>query len=172
MGLTQFAPINSGLVSSHSDYAEYDWRSQGIAGKVIWPPPATPWPNVARLRQAIAETQRLRGFVVDPDVDYYPLTAIVRDDSIWAAYQFHRAANNTGFVMVFRRPRASAEKLALHLRGLELASARQFAVKACMTYACGPETTMSGRELAALVVALNQSKSCLYEYRPAASQNA
>jgi alpha-galactosidase len=162
MGLTQFAPINSGLVSSHSGYAEYDWRSQGVAGKVIWPPPAIPWPNITTLKLAIAETKRLRAFVIDPEVDYYPLTPIVRDPSIWAAYQFHRASNQSGFALVFRRRTANTPNFTLCLRGLEADT--QFAVKTCRTYSCGPATQMTAAQLSTLVVSLDQRSSVLYEY--------
>eukprot|EP01051_Picozoa_sp_SAG22_P000050 SAG22_NODE_1_length_62449_cov_158.689270_50_plen_553_part_00 len=168
MGLTQFAPINSGLISTQSGYNEYTWRSQGIAGKVLFPPAKVPWPNITKLKQGIAETQRLREFVIDPDVDYYPLTPIVRDPGIWAAYQFHRAANSSGFVMVFRRRSANLKNMTVHLRGLAaapIAANRQFAVRACPTFEC-EEKAMTRAELSALSVTLDRPQSSiLYEYR-------
>jgi alpha-galactosidase len=162
MGLTQFAPINSGLVDCRSGWAEYDWRSSGIAGKVINLPPPAPWQNVARLDDAIAETKRLRAFVVDPDADYYPLTPISRDPTVWAAYQFSRAG--AGFVMAFRRKSCNEDSIVLRLRGLPPAGS--FAVRRCLTFTCDAEEPMTAAELGVLTVTLNATKqSVLFEYQ-------
>ena len=164
MGLTQFAPINSGLVDCRSGWAEYDWRSSGIAGKVLNRPPPAPWQNVARLDGAIAETKRLRAFVVDPDADYYPLTPINRDPTVWAAYQFNRAG--AGFVMAFRRKSCNEDSIVLRLRGLPPAGS--FAVRRCLTFTCDAEKPMTTAELGALTVTLNATRqSVLFEYQRA-----
>ena len=114
MGLSGFAPLSSGGVSS---WLPYPWRSSGIVGKTIdwgrsgWEVLLNDTLQMALLRAAVAETQRLRPLAIYGD--FYPLTPIALGGQ-WAAYQLHcpqdatqqggRCAAGAGAAFVFLRP--------------------------------------------------------------------
>lgn len=74
--------------------------------------------------------------------DYYPLTSIPRDNSIWVAWQFDRPEQGDGIVQVFRRADSIYEAARLKLRGLDAAA------KYKITRFDQPdETELTGKEL-------------------------
>ena len=76
-------------------------------------------PAVAMLmRNASAEARELEALASD-DADFWPLTPIVPDESIWAAWQLHRPHHDDGVVMYFRRSRATASNFAVPWVGLD-----------------------------------------------------
>jgi len=109
MGLTRWLPVNSGGMGS--DVSPYAWRSAGVAGKaLVWGQGG--WDAVTKsqagqsvdvgLPGALTESRRLAA-VVEGGADFWALTPVTPDDSIWAAYQLAEADGSAGFVMVFRR---------------------------------------------------------------------
>ena len=177
MGLSGFAPISSGGVEWVDPYT---WRSSGVTGKTAdwgeagWQTLMGNETALALLRAAVAETQRLRPAAIYGD--YYPLTPIAYDDSLWAAYQFHCSAARTGcpaggdsgWALVFRRPSTPPGPfyLALH----DIVTGGQYRVASFNeSYAETGSTVVSGAELAArdvwlLVAGGGSGSSLLVEY--------
>jgi hypothetical protein len=63
------------------------------------------------------ESERL-AVVVLGGADFWNLSPVDPDDTIWAAYQLHSVASNSGFVIAFRRIKAVAAAAAFPLVGL------------------------------------------------------
>ena len=128
-GLSAFLPIHSGgcpRLDGHTtsgpsgqpgltvECEPYVWRSCGGAiGKAIaWP--AATWASVAanstmaaRVRLAVAETQRLRSISTDVDANYWPLVMPINPTSNFLASQ-HSLGDECGFALIFRRPAQAA----------------------------------------------------------------
>ena len=112
MGLTGFAPVSAGGVAG---WDAYTWRSSGVVGKTIdwgragWQTLLAQPADMAALRAAVAETQRLRPAAIHGD--FFPLTP-VNVQAPWAAYQLHCPADAlpgtcapaSGALLVFARP--------------------------------------------------------------------
>lgn len=172
MGLSGFAPISSGGVAWVDPYT---WRSSGITGKTAdwgqsgWETLMSNSTALATLRVAVAETQRLRAAAIFGD--YYPLTPIVYDDTVWAAYQYHCngggtgcLSNDSGWVLVFRRP--STPSMQFHLSLFNIALDGAYHVRSYNeSYAItGEESSVPGSSLAFSDVYLAPSSSLLVEY--------
>jgi hypothetical protein len=52
--------------------------------------------------------------------DFWPLTPILADETIWAAWQLHRPTHDDGFVMYFRRAEASADSFSVPWVGVDV----------------------------------------------------
>ena len=76
--------------------------------------------------------------------DYYPLTALNRDNSVWVAWQFDRPQKGDGIVQVFRRKDSVYESARLKLRGLDPKAKYQFTR---IDQPSAPASTVSGEEL-------------------------
>ena len=81
----------------------YNFRSTATTGVAIGLDLQSPYVPLGELRKAIAELKELRPYWLG---DYYPLTPVTIRNDTWCAWQFHRADNNAGFAMFFRRPRS------------------------------------------------------------------
>jgi hypothetical protein len=167
MGLTQLAPISSGAVW---DVDPYQWRTAGVFGKTIswglkgWRRILANETLVSQLELAVAETRSLRPFMLE---DYYPLTHTNTNLSQWAAYQFHRGngaeGGEAGFAMYFRRPESTEPTMAAGL--LALTADTKYTVTLHHGYvASGSPKTMTGRDLIAVPIALEQNGCVLLRY--------
>jgi alpha-galactosidase len=179
MGLSGFAPISSGGVAWVDPYT---WRSSGVVGKTAdwgeagWQTLMANASALEQLQAAVAETQRLRPLAIFGD--YFPLTPIVYDDTLWAAYQFHCAGGSTrvtscptvngaGWAAVFRRPGVPPGPFHLALYGI--ATGGEYAVRwynESYTLS-GEEQAMPGTQLASWdlwLPALPTGSSLVLEY--------
>ncbi len=174
MGLSGFAPISSGGVSS---WLPYPWRSSGIVGKTIdwgragWEVLLNDTSEMALLRAAVAETQRLRPLAIFGD--YYPLTPIAQGGP-WGAYQVHcprdappgTCVAGAGFAYVFLRPTGPPfGSFVANLFAIEPAAA----CVATLRYGYSVNATLhtTGAQLAALNITFSggaTSESVLLEY--------
>lgn len=172
MGLSSFAPISSGGVVASDPYT---WRSSGIVGKTLdwgevgWQTVASNPSAMAQLRLAVAETQRLRPVAIYGD--YYPLTPIAYDNTLWAAYQFHCSAgvsgcpsSDAGFVIIFRRPQVAAGPFNLFLYQIELQGSYRVSWYNESYAETRTITNYSGFALAQQTIWLANSSSLLVEY--------
>lgn len=192
MGLSGFAPLSSGGVSS---WLPYPWRSSGITGKTIdwgragWEVLLNDTSQMALLRAAVAETQRLRPLAIFGD--FFPLTPIALGGGNWglewAAYQLHCPQNappprrvvaaggacvpGTGAAFVFLRPQGPPVGAFLaHLYDIDPLSA----CVATLSYDYSVNTTLrvTGAQLATLSIPFEfgtTSQSVLLEYSCAAA---
>lgn len=53
------------------------------------------------------------------DGDFYPLTPWSLEETVWAAWQWHRPDTGEGAIQAFRRAECPERSLVLKLRGLE-----------------------------------------------------
>jgi alpha-galactosidase len=176
MGLSGFAPISSGGVSS---WLPYPWRSSGIVGKTIdwgragWEVLLNDTSEMTLLRAAVAETQRLRPLAIFGD--YYPLTPIAQGGPWgWAAYQLHcprdappgTCAAGAGFAYVFLRPTGPPfGSFVANLFSIEPAAACVATLR--YGYSVNATLRVTGTQLAALNITFpggTTSESVLLEY--------
>jgi alpha-galactosidase len=177
MGISGFVPISAGAVL---DWHPYAWRSAGIVGKTIswglegWQALLSQPTDMELLRQAVAETQRLRPAAIYGDC--YSLTPIRSDESIWAAYQYHcsgptatgtaACTANSGFALAFRRLQALDDSLALGLHGIIAGATYNVSVFVESYAPTSPPSLVSGSALADMVLdgLLQPGQSVLLEY--------
>ena len=69
-----------------------------------------------QLKKAIEQLKQLRPFWLG---DYYPLTAMVFDESKWCGWQFDRPDLKAGYAIFFRRSKSSVSAMDAALRGLD-----------------------------------------------------
>lgn len=183
MGLSAFAPLSSGSVSSWTPYV---WRSSGLTGTTIgwgevgWEVLSTDAAAMALLRAAVAEMQRLRQVAVYGD--YFPLTPIALGEDAWAVFQLHCDPNDfvsggalkcgapvaRGFLYAFRRSAATDDTFVAHLHGIDPAASYRLTA-AIDSYDRAESVVVAGADLAALSITLSQpSGSALYEYEQVA----
>lgn len=95
--------------------------------------------------------------------DFYPLTTLSRDNSVWSAWQFHRPDQGDGIVQVFRRKESIYESARLKLRGLDPDAKYEIT-----RFDAPGETAVSGEELLdkGLVVQLSEQPGiAIIKYR-------
>ncbi len=171
MGATQWLPINSG--GTGSDVSPYAWRSAGVASKALvwgeagWAKFSTPT-AMAQLRLALAESDRLAALLL-AGADFWSLSPIDPDDRIWAAYQLHSTVLDCGFVLAFRRVKATVSQQSFALVGLQATS--QYLLSWRYNYTLAHNTTALGATLIGegsrgglLVELASPSSSVLVEY--------
>lgn len=80
------------------------------------------------------------------DEDFYPLSdaADVTSASAWVAYQLHRPADNTGYILAFRRSGSTASTCTVNLRGLDGSTSYELT-----DYDSKAAAVKTGKELAA-----------------------
>ena len=144
MGATQWLPVNSG--GTGSDVSPYAWRSAGVASKSLvwgeagWAKFRTP-EAIAQLRLALAESERLAATVLS-GADFWNLSPVDPDDSIWAAYQLHSPPTDCGFVIAFRRIKAAPSTASFPLVGVLATS--EYSLSWSYNYSVAKNTTESG----------------------------
>ena len=74
--------------------------------------------SIYDMQARLNEFQDIRPYYYE---DYYPLTGIddTTLDSIWLAYQFNRASDNSGVVVAFRRKAANENSITVKLSGIK-----------------------------------------------------
>ena len=119
MGLSRWLPVHGGAFLGVDPYA---WRSVGIGtknadwGESGWQAMAASTHIQELMRNATAEARELEAFAAD-EADFWPLTPITPDPSIWAAWELHRPHRDDGYVMYFRRANANATSFAVPSSG-------------------------------------------------------
>jgi len=90
------------VVVPRSDLSSYSWRSYATAGAVIvWDQHEDTTSVKLVLAQAIQETNRLRKYTVYGN--FWRLTEMTLDETVWMAYQYHLPDEDSGIVFFFRR---------------------------------------------------------------------
>jgi alpha-galactosidase len=142
MGLTAFAPLNSGPVWRPEPYF---WRCASSGGPVpYWDPRGTRY--VAEdVKPAVAETRALRPYCLG---DFWWLTDNEPDPKGWAAYQYHRPEQGDGIALFFRRPGSPYGALDVALRGVDVDAA--YRIRVFRGYEQDIEATLTGEQLKAL----------------------
>lgn len=95
-----------------------------------------------QLRQAIAEAKRIRPYWFG---DFYPLSAPTLDPSAWCVLQYHRAAENDGIVLFFRRDRSPYAGYDAHLRAIDVDAI--YEIRLSNDYKPSSAVTIAGRDL-------------------------
>ncbi|MEG2060325.1 MAG: alpha-galactosidase [Alistipes sp.] len=74
--------------------------------------------SITDMQQRMAEYAAIQPYFLE---DYYPLTddGDMTSDAIWLAYQLNRPADQTGYIVAFRRDKAPEASRRIQLRGLE-----------------------------------------------------
>ena len=99
--------------------------------------------------------------------DFWPLTPILADESIWAAWQLHRPTHDDGFVMYFRRAQASAGRFSVPWVGVDPGESYSleyrygYAVDHTEAAVKGSELLKQGRGATGLEIMLPQPMSSL-----------
>ena len=70
------------------------------------------------MQRTLQEFQEVRPYFYE---DFYPLsgTGDLTGDNIWLAYQLHRPADGSGYIVAFRRAKCESDKYVVHLQGLD-----------------------------------------------------
>ena len=70
------------------------------------------------MQRTLQEFQEVRPYFYE---DFYPLsgTGDLTGDDIWLAYQLHRPADGSGYIVAFRRAGCEDKTYDVHLRGLD-----------------------------------------------------
>lgn len=183
MGLSMFAPVNSGsLHSQHypsvgvKDTAldPYYWRGISMAGggihssEAFWTWVLASPSRISTLRAAVEERKSLRHFAVEGDLWLLSPTlggapGLLTDPLQWAAWQLHREGAGDGVVTLIRRPRAPAN-FTLSLHGLPEGAASSYNVSYSRDYGIASWERLSADELRSLVVTAPPATSLVVRY--------
>lgn len=112
MGMSRWLPVHGG---AYLGVEPYQWRSVGIGtkncdwGRAGWQAMAANRIIATLMQNASREARKIEALANGGDelADFWPLTPIEVDETIWAAWQLHRPTHDDGFVMYFRRAQAS-----------------------------------------------------------------
>jgi alpha-galactosidase len=152
-GLSLFLPLHATI---GWDVGAYECRSSAAAGFCgEWDILGKSFP-VEQARAAIAEIKANRKYWQG---DFYPLTPCTLASDAWIAWQLHRSDLDEGMLLAFRRKDCPAASLPVKLRGLKAEG--QYAVTFIDERRRPTVRTMTGRELAALTLALSTPRSSL-----------
>ncbi|MBX7259542.1 MAG: NPCBM/NEW2 domain-containing protein [Candidatus Hydrogenedentes bacterium] len=113
------------------------------------------------LRAGIAEGKRIRKYFFG---NLYALNEVTTNPTDWCALQYHRAAENDGMILAFRRHRSpyTALKCALH----EIDADAEYEVVFSPGYSPNPSVKMKGADLQAIELKIDEMPgSLLVEYR-------
>jgi alpha-galactosidase len=155
--LSLWIPLHASLLHSMDTYS---LRSTATTGVAIGLDLQSPYIPVGLMKKGIAEIKAIRPFWLG---DYYPLTAINRDERSWCAWQFDRPDLGEGFAMFFRRSQAE-ETLSTGLRGISPRA--NYQVSFAETYDVKEERTMAGAALIRVSVKISSAPgSMLVRYR-------
>ena len=169
LGLSLFAPVNSGTTDRFDPYM---WRSTGSVGKSlifgsdVWARLLANATELASLRAAQAETQRLRALSIFGDL--YPLFPALLDTTSCAGWQYHCDGAApcggvfAGAFVVFRRP--AAPEPACAVRPFALIASGTYNVSFFGGYALDRVAELTGVQLGELSLPLDAGDSVLVEY--------
>lgn len=136
MGIALWMPY---FGSGQGPEDEYFIRSGYFpASRTGWNPndPPASFEVLRRLIAECAEVQRCM------DGDFYPLTPWSLEETVWAAWQWHRSGTEEGVVQAFRRAECPEQSLVLKLRGLD--PGRVYLIRNADG---GPDAECTGQEL-------------------------
>lgn len=115
------------------------------------------------MQKVIAKYKQIRQYYAE---DYYPLTGIEENtgEDVWLAYQLHRAEDQTGIIVAFRRAANTEDNIEVKLKAID--ESKSYTLS---NFFEGTTNTMSGAELKqALRIELKTPRSAvLLEYAPA-----
>ena len=115
------------------------------------------------LKQGIAEGKRLRKYFFG---DFFPLLESGHDARGWCIMQYHRAEEDDGMVMAFRRDQSPVSTSECELR--EIDPSADYQVLLYRTYEPEPPVRMKGADLRNLEIVINESPgSAILEYQRA-----
>jgi alpha-galactosidase len=114
-----------------------------------------------QLKQAIAEGKRLRKYYYG---NFYPLSPVTISPTDWCVMQYHRAKEQDGMVVAFRRPEAPDAEFQIKLH--EIDPAAEYEVTQATTYEPSAPTRVKGAELTTMKLHLDERPgSIIIEYR-------
>jgi hypothetical protein len=120
------------------------------------------WPEfpLREARAAIAEWKSLREYFLGDFYLLLPLTVSYHD---WCAYQFHRADLDSGFAMFLRRHKSPFASMQVELKHIDPRA--RYNITKATRYRPSPPRTVSGKDLAAMTIRINdQPGSLLLRY--------
>ena len=98
--------------SKNCDWGEAGWKAFAANSTIR-----------AQMNAALNETRLLNTIALDqPGADFWPLTPITPDETLWAAFQVHRPAHGDGFVFYFRRADAASSTFQVPWVGFDRAT--------------------------------------------------
>jgi alpha-galactosidase len=112
-GLSPWIPLNANLLHGLTPYSFQSTASTGVGLGLDLRSKYIPRDQ---LKKAIEQLKQLRPFFLG---DYYPLTAMVFDESKWCGWQFDRPDLKAGYAIFFRRSKSAVSALDASLRGLD-----------------------------------------------------
>jgi len=151
--LSLWIPLDSNLLHMPDPY---NFRSTMTTGIGIGMNLISPYVPLNELRTGIAELKSVRQYWLG---DYYPLAPGGLDETVWAGYQFHRADLNSGFALLFRRPKAAEKTFTAGLRGLDPKA--RYTVTFAESFDVKETRTITGAELAKLSVQIDSAPGSL-----------
>jgi alpha-galactosidase len=159
-GLSRYVPFSA---SGQSGTEPYEFRSGLNAGISFCEDVRSPGFPRERLRAAAAEALRLRPYFLG---DLYPLVDVTTRSDDWCILQYHRAADDDGMVMAFRRP--DSRFTGFSLMGLQGVAPRAlYELTVSHDYEPdGPARTLTGNQLLAESILIPTAPgSVIVEYR-------
>nr|HPK00333.1 alpha-galactosidase [Candidatus Hydrogenedentota bacterium] len=157
-GLNRYLPFHT---SGQMGVTPYLFRS-GFNGGVAFAEDirAADYPR-DQLAAAIAEGKRLRKYSFG---DFYVLTSVSTDPTVWLVMQYHLAGSGEGMVLAFRRPASRYTSFACPLRGI--APEANYEVILSRGYVPEAPVRMTGAEFASFEARIEDAPgSLLMEYR-------
>ena len=157
-GLSRYVPFN---VSGQMGADPYHFRS-GFNGGISFCEDTRPesYPK-EMLQAAIAEGKRIRKYYFG---NLYALSDITTNPKDWCVLQYHRPAEGDGMVIAFRRHESPYSGFSCALREIE--DETTYKVILSTDYSPASEKTMSGDELRAVALTIDQAPgSIIMEYR-------
>ncbi|MHB1456923.1 MAG: NPCBM/NEW2 domain-containing protein [Armatimonadota bacterium] len=157
-GLSRYVPFStSGMMGS----TPYGFRSGFNAGISFCEDVRTVGYPKAQLKQAITEGKRIRKYYFG---DFYPVSKVNVNPDDWCITQYHRAGQEDGMVMAFRRHESPYASYACELR--EIDPNVRYEVTKSSSFKQGKAVEMRGSQLQRLVVSIKEMPgSILIEYR-------
>jgi alpha-galactosidase len=160
--LSLWVPIGGGTVNGFDPYTFRSASTNGVGSGLDLNASFVPTEQVKR---GIVELKAIRPYWQG---DFYPLTEITRDESAWAAWQFHRQDLKGGFGVFFRRSMSQQPALETGLRGLEPKT--NYDVMFAKSYDASEKRRMTGEQLMHLRVEIESTPgSMLVKYQEAGS---
>lgn len=151
--LSQYVPLGSSCVKSLDAYS---YRSGTLTGVMFNQDPRSEDFPLEAARLAISETKALRPYYSG---DFYPLTEIDSDESVWCGWQFDRPDLGAGFALFFRRPQCASQTFNASLRGIDPQAAYEVAFKE--TFYVKEQRTVTGAQLADLPIEIDSAPGSL-----------
>jgi len=157
-GLSRYVPLST---SGQMGATPYLFRS-GFNGGISFCEDVRPadYPREL-LKSAIMEGKRIRKYYLG---NYYPLTKVSLDTTVWCVTQYHRTKENDGMIMAFRRPMSKQAEFDLS-RLREIDPQAQYKVTKYQNYEPLPSETITGEEFRQFKAEINDCPgSVLIEY--------